>query len=108
VGPGLAGGSGVSIYFPPAATTYRKSYANLSAVAGWNKFLNAYYASGAATGGASRAFFDDTEGTTEATADYKFTDAGAFLTTPFKVDDAELTSADPLGLADDADARLGR
>ena len=89
VGPGLSGGSGVSIYFPPAATTYRKSYANLSAVAGWNKFLNAYYASGAATGGASRAFFDDTEGTTEATADYKFTDAGAFLTTPFKVDEAD-------------------
>ena len=89
VGPGLPGGSGVSIYFPPAATTYRKSYANLSAVAGWNKFLNAYYASGAATGGASRAFFDDTEGTTEATADYKFTDAGAFLTTPFKVDEAD-------------------
>ena len=89
VGPGLPGGSGVSIYFPPAASTYRKSYANLASVAGWNKFLNAYYASGAAAGGASRAFFDDTEGTTEATADYEFTDAGAFLTTPFTVNEAD-------------------
>ena len=34
VGPGLPGGSGVSIYFPPAASTYRKSYANLAVCRG--------------------------------------------------------------------------
>ncbi len=87
VGAGLPGSSGVSLYFPPDASTYRKSYGNLPVVAGWNKFLNVYYTSGTAAGGASRAFFGDTEGTTEATADYEFTDAGAFLTTPFHVDD---------------------
>ena len=106
VGPGLPGGSGVSIYFPPAVSTYRKSYANLAVVAGWNKFLNAYYSSGAAAGGASRAFFGDTEGTTEATADYEFTDAGAFLTTPFTVDDAETITDVRIryGLLDDSGA----
>ncbi len=106
VGPGLPGGSGVSIYFPPAATTYRKSYANLSAVAGWNKFLNSYYASGATAGGASHAFFDDTEGTTEANADYKFTDAGAFLTMPFTVNEADTITDVRIryGLLDDTGA----
>jgi hypothetical protein len=89
VGPGLPGSSGVSIYFPPAASTYRKAYGNLPAVAGWNKFLNAYYSSGAAAGGASRAFFGDAEGTTQAAAEHEFTEQGVFLTTPFRVDDAE-------------------
>jgi len=106
VGPGLPGGSGVSIYFPPAVSTYRKSYANLPVVAGWNKFLNAYYSSGAAAGGASRAFFGDAEGTTEATADYEFTDAGAFLTTPFTVNDADTITDVRIryGLVDDSGA----
>ncbi|HMK12119.1 MAG TPA: hypothetical protein VK461_11095, partial [Acidimicrobiales bacterium] len=89
VGPGLPGGSGVSIYFPPAANTYRKSYGNLPSVAGWNKFLNSYYAAGGAAGGSSRAFFGENTDTTEATADYKFTDQGVFLTTPFKVNDVD-------------------
>ncbi|HMK12534.1 MAG TPA: clostripain-related cysteine peptidase [Acidimicrobiales bacterium] len=89
VGPGLPGGTGVSIYFPPAASTYRKSYGNLPSVAGWNKFLNAYYAAGVAAGGASRAFFGESEDTTSATASHEFTDQGVFLTTPFTVNDAD-------------------
>ena len=55
VGPGLQGSSGVSLYFPPDASTYRKSYDNLPVVAGWSKFLNSYYKTGASSGGASRA-----------------------------------------------------
>ncbi len=87
VGPGLSGGTGVSLYFPPDSSTYRKSYGNLAVTTGWNKFLNSYYATGTSTGGASRAFFDGTEGTTQTTADYEFTEQGVFLTVPFRVDD---------------------
>ena len=86
VGPGLSGGTGVSLYFPPDSSTYRTSYGNLAVTTGWNKFLNSYYANGAAAGGASRAFFG-TEGTTQTTADYEFTEQGVFLTVPFRVDD---------------------
>ena len=89
VGPGLPGSSGVSLYFPPDASTYRKSYDNLPVVAGWSKFLNSYYKTGASSGGASRAYFDDNEETTQTTADYEFVEQGAFLTTPFQVNDAE-------------------
>jgi hypothetical protein len=106
VGPGLPGSSGVSLYFPPGADTYRKSYANLPAVAGWNKFLNSYYANGAAAGGASRAFFDETEGTTEAAADYEFAEQGVFLTRAFGVNDAETITGVRIryGLQDDTGA----
>ncbi len=87
VGPGLPGGTGVSLYFPPDSSTFRKSYGNLAVTAGWNKFLNSYYATGTSKGGASRAFFDGTEGTTQTTADYEFTEQGVFLTVPFRVED---------------------
>jgi hypothetical protein len=86
VGPGLSGGTGVSLYFPPDSSTYRTSYGNVAVTTGWNKFLNSYYANGAAAGGASRAFFG-TEGTTQTTADSELTEQGVFLTVPFRVDD---------------------
>ena len=87
VGPGLPGASGVSLYFPPDASTFRTAYNNLPVVAGWSKFLNSYYAGGAAKGGASRALVGENEETTQATADYDFTEQGVFLTTPFHVND---------------------
>src|SRR5262249_47030947 len=70
------------------ASTYRKSYGNLPAVGGWNKFLTSYYAAGGAAGGAGRAFFGDNADTTETTAGSQVTDQGGFLTPPFKVNDA--------------------
>ena len=106
VGPGLPGSSGVSLYFPPDASTYRKSYDNLPVVAGWSKFLNSYYTNGASSGGASRAYFDDNEGTTQTTADHEFVEQGAFLTTPFQVNDAETITDVRIryGLQDDSGA----
>ncbi len=106
VGPGLPGSSGVSLYFPPDASTYRKSYDNLPVVAGWSKFLNSYYKTGASSGGASRAYFDDNEETTQTTADYEFVEQGAFLTTPFQVNDAETITDVRIryGLQDDSGA----
>ncbi len=41
VGAGIAQSSGVSLYYPPDQTTYRKSYGNVPVVAGWNRFLGA-------------------------------------------------------------------
>jgi Clostripain family len=92
VGPGIAQSSGVSLYYPPAQDTYRKSYGNVPVVAGWNRFLGAYYTAGESRAAASPVTFEDEEPTAAASADYDFTEQGVFLTVPFEVAEAETIS----------------
>ena len=92
VGSALVASSGVSLYYPPDSATYRKSYDNVPVIAGWSRFLGAYYTSGAARGAASPVTFEGEESATPTVADYDFTDQGVFLTVPFQVAEAETIS----------------
>lgn len=47
-GAATRGATGLSIYFPPEAQWFDQGYTGLEAMSGWNGFLDAYYAGGAA------------------------------------------------------------
>jgi hypothetical protein len=47
-GAATRGATGLSIYFPPEAQWFSQDYTGLDAMGGWNGFLDAYYAGGAA------------------------------------------------------------
>jgi hypothetical protein len=47
-GAATRGATGLSIYFPPEAQWFSQDYTGLDVMGGWNGFLDAYYAGGAA------------------------------------------------------------
>lgn len=47
-GAATRGATGLSIYFPPESQWFSQDYTGLDAMGGWNGFLDAYYAGGAA------------------------------------------------------------